>query len=63
MNEPYAHWRCTSDEQLIFSTITSCYGKGVTVFVVAIVVGDSLKFQLCVYGSFVWEIYVMFNKK
>ena len=32
--------RCASDERLIFSTITRCHDKRVTVFAVAIVAGD-----------------------
>ena len=40
VNEPYAHPRCAPVERLIFSTITRCYDKRVTVFAVAIVAGD-----------------------
>ena len=46
---------------LIFYTITHCYGKPVTVLVVTIAAGDSLKYQSLVYGSFVWEIHVRYN--
>ena len=63
VNEPYAHRRCASDEPLIFSTITRCYDKRVTVFAVAIVAGDSVKYQSFVYGTFVWEIHVRYNNK
>ena len=63
VNEPYAHRRCASDKRLIFSTITRCYDKRVTVFAVAIVAGDSVKYQLFVYGTFVWEIHVRYNNK
>ena len=48
VNEPYAHRRCASDERLIFSTITRCYDKRVTVFAVAIVAGD----MEVLYGKF-----------
>ena len=61
VNEPYAHQRCSSETQLIFSTITHCYGKRVTVFTVPIAAGDSVKYQSFVYGSFVWEIHVRYN--
>ena len=48
---------------LIFKTITRCYGKRVTVFVIAIAAGDSLKYQPLFYGSFVLgEIHVRYNK-
>ena len=40
VNEPYAHLRCASDEELIFLTITRYYDKRVNVFAVAIVAGD-----------------------
>ena len=63
VNEPCAHWRCTSDKRLIFSTITRCYGKRVTVFPVAIAAGDRVKYQSFVYGCFVWEIQVRYNNK
>ena len=59
----HAHRRCASEEWLIFSTITRCYDKRVTVFAVAIVAGDSVKYQSFVYGSFVWEIHVRYNNK
>ena len=62
MNEPYAHQLCPSEEQLIFLTITCCYGKQVTVFAVAIAAGDSVKYQSFFYGSFVLEIHVRYNK-
>ena len=62
VNEPYAHCRCASDERLIFNNITRCYGKQVTVFAVAIAAGDIIKYQSFVYGSFVWEIHVRYNK-
>ena len=52
-----------SDDRLIFSSITRCYDKRVTVFAVAIVVGDSVKYQTFVYGSFVWEIHMRYNNK
>ena len=39
---------------LIFSTITGCYGKQVPVFYVTIAAGDSIKYQLLVYKSFVF---------
>ena len=61
VNEPYAHQRCSSETQLIFLTITRCYGKRVTVFTVPIAAGDSVKYQSFVYGSFVWEIHVRYN--
>ena len=48
VNEPYAHRRCASDERVIFSTITRCYDKRVTVFAVAIVAGD----MEVLYGKF-----------
>ena len=38
------------------------YGKRVTVFAVTIAVGDSIKYQSFVYGSFVWEIHVRYDK-
>ena len=63
MNEPYAHRRCASDERLIFSNITCCYGKQMTVFAVAIAAGDSVNYQSFVYGSFVWEMHVRYNNK
>ena len=63
VNESYAHWHCTSDKRLIFLTITRCYGKRVTVFPIAIAAGDRVKYQLFVYGSFVWEIQVRYNNK
>ena len=56
------HWRCASCDHTDIYTITRCYGKRVTVFVVAIATGDSLKYKLSVYGSFVWEIHVRHNK-
>ena len=62
VNEPYAHCRRASDERLIFYNITRCYGKRVTVFTVAIAAGDIIKYQWFVYGSFVWEIHVRYNK-
>ena len=62
VNEPYAHCRCASDERLIFYNITRCYGKRVTVFAVAIAAGDIIKYQSFVYGRFVWEINVRYNK-
>ena len=62
VNELYAHRRCASDERLIFDNITRCYGERVTVFAVAIAAGDIIKYQLFVYGSFVWEINVRYNK-
>ena len=46
---------------LIFYNITRCYGKQVTVFVVAVAAGDIIKYQLFLYGSFVWEIHVRYN--
>ena len=61
VNEPYAHRRCASDERLIFYNITPCYGKRVTVFAIAIAAGDIIKYQLFVYGSFVWGIHVRYN--
>ena len=54
VNEPDAHRRCASDERLIFSTITHCYDKRVTVFAVAIVVGD----MEVLYGKFTWDIII-----
>ena len=63
VNEPYAHCRCASDERLIFYNITRCYGKRVTVFAVSIAAGDIIKYQSFVYGSFVWEIHVRYNKR
>ena len=63
LNEPNADRRCAYGEQLIFSTITRCYGKRVTVFAVAIAAGDSVKDQSFVYGCFVWEIHVRYNKR
>ena len=62
VNEPYAHCRCASDERLIFYNITHCYGKPMTVFAIAIAAGDIINYQLFVYGSFVWEIHVRYNK-
>ena len=62
VNEPYAHCRCASDERLIFYNITRCYGKRVTVFAVSIAAGDIIKYQSFVYGSYVWEIHVRYNK-
>ena len=62
VNKPYAHCRCASDERLIFYNITRCYGKRVTVFIVAIAAGDIIKYQSFVYGSFVWEIHMRYNK-
>ena len=59
----YAHQRCASDERLIFSTITRCYDKQVTVFAVAIVAGDSVKYQFERFGRFVWEIHVRYINK
>ena len=56
VNEPNADRRCAYSERLIFSTVTRCYGKRVTVFAVAIAAGDSVNYQSFVYGSFVWEI-------
>ena len=50
-----------SDERLIFLTINHCYGKRVTVFCVPIAADDSVKYQSFIYGSFVWEIHVMYN--
>ena len=62
MNEPYGHSRCASDERLIFYNIFRCYGKRVTEFALAIAVGDTIKYQSFVYGSFVWGIHVRYNK-
>ena len=62
VNEPYAHCRCASEERLIFYNITRCYGKRVTVFAVAIAADDIIKYQSFVYGRFVWEINVRYNK-
>ena len=47
------HHRYASDKQLIFPTITYCYGNLVTVFAFAIAVDDSIKYQSFAYGSFV----------
>ena len=47
---------------LIFYNITRCYGKHVAVIVVAVAPGDIIKYQSFVYGSFVWEIHVRYNK-
>ena len=44
----YVHRRCASDARLIFSTITRCYDKRVTVVAVAIVAGD----MEVLYGKF-----------
>ena len=63
MNAQYAHQFCKSDERLIFSTITRFYGKRLTVFAVALAAGDSVKYQWLVYGSFVREIQVRYNKR
>ena len=63
VNEPYAHCRCASDERQIFYNITRCYGKQVTVFAVAKAARDIIEYQSFVYGSFVWEIHVRYNKK
>ena len=63
VNKPYAHCRRASDERLIFYNITRCYGKQVTVFTVAITAGDIIKYQSFVYGSFVWEIHMRYNKR
>ena len=62
MNKSYVHCRCASDDRLIFYNITRCYGKPVTVFAVAIAAGDIIKYQSFLYGSFVWEIHVRYNK-
>ena len=40
---------------LIFYNITSCYGKHVAVFAVAVASGDIIKYHLFVYGSFFME--------
>ena len=48
---------------MIVENIIRCYGKRVTVFAVAIAAGDIMKYQLFVYGSFVWEIHVRYNKQ
>ena len=47
---------------LIFYNINRCYGKHVAVFAVAVAAGDFIKYQSFVYGSFVWEIHVRYNK-
>ena len=47
---------------LIFYNITRCYGIDVAIFAVAVATGDIIKYQSFVYGSFVWEIYVRYNK-
>ena len=47
---------------LIFYNITRCYGKHVAVFAIAVATGDIIKYQSFVYGSFVWEIHVRYNK-
>ena len=46
---------------LIFYNITCCYGKQVAVFAVPVAMGDIIKYQSFVYGSFVWEIHVRYN--
>ena len=46
---------------LIFYNITWCYGKHMAVFAVAEAGGDIIKYQLFVYGSFVWGIHVRYN--
>ena len=46
---------------LIFYNITRCYGKHVAVFAVAVAADDIIKYQLFVYGSFVWGIHVRYN--
>ena len=46
---------------LIFYNITRCYGKHVAVFAVAVAMGDIIKYQSFVYGSFVSDIHVRYN--
>ena len=55
-----AHQRCSLDKRLIFSTITCYYGKWVTVLVIAIAVGDSVKYQSLIYVSFVLFDLILF---
>ena len=47
---------------LIFYNITRCYDKHVAVFAAAVATVDIIKYQSFVYGSFVWEIHVRYNK-
>ena len=46
---------------LKFYNITRCYGKHVAVLAFAVAMGDIIKYQSFVYGSFVWGIHVRFN--
>ena len=48
---------------LIFYDITRCYGKHVAAFTVAVAMGDIIRYQSFVYGSFVWEIHVRYNSE
>ena len=48
---------------LIFYNITRCYDKHVAVIAVAVAAGDIIKYLSFVFGSFVWEIHVRYNKK
>ena len=48
---------------LIFYNITRCYGKHVAAFAVTVATGDIIKYQLFVYGNFVWGIHVRYSNK
>ena len=46
---------------LIFYNITRCYDKHVAVLAVAVAMGDIIKHQSFVFGSFVLGIHVRYN--